>query len=119
MFSNAKPSISFSPSHGHFVIFLLIVTSNVCNPLHTLEQPVRESLLRPRNYNPHPYQPTYHLHTQGDRLIDGLNTIDSGTDTYVDTNLFNFNGLSQASDNPLPARHPSNGLYRCLSFSKL
>lgn len=112
---SARPSFSFRPIDGHFVIILLVLSTNVCHPLHTLEQPVRESLLRPRSYNPHPYQTAYHHHSQSDQLLDGLNTIDSGAENYVENNLFGLNGLGQTIGSSLPARHPSNGLFRCLS----
>lgn len=103
----------FSPSHGCFVIFLLVLSSNMCNPLHTLEQAVREPLLRPRNFNPHPYQS---YHTQSDRLFDGINIVNSGAESYVDNSLFTLNGLGRTLENPLPARHPSNGLFRSGNF---
>lgn len=113
---SVRSSIRCSPIFGQYVIFLVVLSMNVCHPLHTLEQPVRESLLRPRSYNPHPYQ-AYHHHSQSDQLLDGLNAIDSGAENYVGSSVFGFNGLGQAIGSSLPARHPSNGLYRCTTFS--
>lgn len=71
--------------------------------LHTLETPIREAFLRPRNFNPHPYKQNYYNH-----LYD--------LQTNIDLNGVTSNYIEDAHNTKtgefFPARHPSNGIRR-------
>lgn len=103
---------------GCIVIFFSILIANTTGALHTLETPIREALLKPRNFNPHPYGAGYHHyhHVAQDEQQSGaidldLNAINGGaSDDYVDNNIYNVD-----VNEPIikfPARHPSNGIFR-------
>lgn len=80
------------------------------NALHTFrETPIREALLKPRNFNPHPHhiQSHYDDHIAHQGAIS-LNTIDTN---YVDNSLYNID-----VENSLGVRHPSNGISNILRF---
>lgn len=86
------------------MVAILIFTTNIINALHTLETPIREALLKPRNFNPHPYEQSYqNLHVAPQSAIN-LNAIDTD---YVENSVYNID-----IDNSLPARHPSNSIFR-------
>lgn len=85
------------------MIVLWVLTSTVINALHTLETPIREAFLKPRNFNPHPYEQDFHYQHKQQASIN-LNAIDID---YVDHSVYNID-----LDNSLKARHPSNGIFR-------
>lgn len=74
--------------------------------LHTLETPIREALLKPRNFNPHPY---------GQNLYNHQATIDVGVITAHDTDQ---NIPITDAVETFPARYPSNGIERFVNLMK-
>lgn len=74
--------------------------------LRTLETPIPESLLKPRNFNPHPYE-------QYRTSSITLNTIDTYPLDYIgDNSILN---VSPSVASPLTdeqVKHPGNGIYR-------
>lgn len=87
------------------MVAVLIFTTNTMSALHTFQEtPIREALLKPRNFNPHPYEQSYqNLHVAPQAAIN-LNAIDTD---YVENSVYNID-----IENSLPARHPSNHIYR-------
>lgn len=80
---------------------MMLVTTSYT--LHTLETPIRETFLKPRNFNPHPYkQSYYHLHDLQSIDLNGITT------NYIDPSVQNIKTTEL-----FPARHPSNGIRRC------
>lgn len=96
------------------VIFSVLIT-NANGALHPLETPIRESLLKPRNFNPHPYGSSdYHFSMQHQEqqqqqsIIDlDTNLINEASDDYIDNNIYGIDTIPS-----FPARHPSNGIFR-------
>lgn len=89
---------------------MLVLVFPTTYTLHTLETPIREAFLKPRNFNPHPYkQPYYHLHDFQSTDLNGITTnyidIDQAVHNTKTTELF-------------PARHPSNGIRRYSDWKK-
>lgn len=74
-------------------------TTIVTGALTHLETPIREALLKPLNYNPHPY-----AHHQQQSAID----VNYNEHNYVQHPVYSVNVV----DNPLPGRHAANHLYR-------
>lgn len=86
------------------MIAVLVLTSSVISALHFKETPIPEALLKPRNFNHHPYgQNHLNYHPSHHASVD-LNAIDTD---YVSHSVYNID-----IQKPLPARHPSNGVYR-------
>lgn len=84
-------------------IMTLILVFPTTYTLHTLETPIREAFLKPRNFNPHPYkQPSYHLHDETSINLNGITT------NYIDQAVHNAK-----TSELFPARQPSNGIRRC------
>lgn len=71
--------------------------------LHTLETPIREAYLEPRDFNPHPYKQNLH-----NPLYDHQTSIDLDTVTPVHIHQA---ALSINKDRPFAAR-PSNDIKR-------
>lgn len=99
------------------MILLLILVYGDCNALHTLETPIREVLLKPRNFNPHPYEQSYHHqlhhHNEEPEVIDDINNIEPVSEDYVDNNVYNnVDGNNPSVRTTFPARHPANGIFR-------
>lgn len=89
------------------MIGILVLTSSLSSALHTLETPIPESLLKPRDYNPHPFEQSYHNY-HGTHQHHSLNAIDTD---YVGHSVYNIDVA-----NSLPSRHPSNSVFRFLQF---
>lgn len=96
------------------VLFSVLIT-NTSGSLHPLETPIRESLLKPRNFNPHPYESSdYHFPVQHQEqqqpqsVIDlDINSFNEASDDYIDNNIYGIDTVPR-----FPARHPSNGIFR-------
>lgn len=96
------------------VLFSVLIT-NTSGALHPLETPIRESLLKARNFNPHPYGSSdYHFPVQHQEqqqqhsVIDvDINSIKEVSDDYIDNNIYGIDTVPR-----FPARHPSNGIFR-------
>lgn len=87
-------------------MILFLKYTHALHTLHTLETPVREALLKPRNFNPHPY-PQYR--TSAAINID-INTIESLSDEYGDNSIYNIDDGSIGTE--LSQRQvPANGIY--------
>lgn len=107
------------------MIIILIVSSNVANALHAFkETPIPEALLKPRNFNPHPYEQHFphqhlhhHLHHQHQQQAIDINAISTVGEDYVDNSI--YNDVSAPRETSLPALHPANGIFRFLSKSLL
>lgn len=102
--------------HGFTVVVLFsVLITNASGALHPLETPIRESLLKPRNFNPHPYVssdysfPVQHEEQQQQQSVIDLdiNSINEASDDYIDNNIYGIDTIPR-----FPARHPSNGIFR-------
>lgn len=98
-----------------FVVIFSVLITNTSGALHPLETPIRESLLKPRNFNPHPYgsidynfpvQPQEEQQQQSAIDLD-INSINEATEDYIDNNIYEIDTIPR-----FPARHPSNGIFR-------
>lgn len=85
---------------------ILLAFINGINSLHTLETPIPESLLKPRNYNPHPYQ-------QYRSSSLALNSLDTYPLEYIGDN--SILDVSPSIATPFvqqQQKQPANGIYR-------
>lgn len=104
-------------NYGKCLILVLALTTNVTNALHTLETPIREALLKPRNFNPHPYDQHFghhhhqhHIHhDRSEQQAIDINAIDTVGEDYIDNSVYNILPTQEPS---LPAFHPANHIYR-------
>lgn len=101
--------------YGFIVVVLFsVLITNTSGALHPLETPIRESLLKPRNFNPHPYGSSDYPFAvdqeqqQQQSVIDlDINSINEASDDYIDNNIYGIDTIPR-----FPARHPSNGIFR-------
>lgn len=95
------------------IVFAIVCLSpNLGIALHTLESPIREALLKPRNYNPHPYEQSYSYHN------DYTVGINPNTIENVD-NIAKNPFLNIPLEYTSPSQHPSNGVLRFNSFQSI
>ncbi|XP_031637463.1 uncharacterized protein LOC116349929 isoform X2 [Contarinia nasturtii] len=95
-------------AHQYIVVLYCCTLFLASNALHTFETPIREALLKPRNFNPHPHHIHDHIPQQG---AINLNTIDTD---YVANSLYNID-----VDNSLAVQHQSNDVNYLLSLHNL
>lgn len=85
------------------MIFFLIPLTKGRHVLNTLETPIREALLKPRNFNPHPYYPY-------DVSASALEPVQEPYSPVLDNSV--FDGNLQSVPQQIPRASPANGIYR-------